>query len=148
VTKNTDCEQMRLTLMAAVDSEDAAAGDSGPAARQHLASCAACTDWLRAYETMNARLRDVAYPTTRADLWPALEPALQRSLSKPRAQHRLYVMAVIVLGWRALQLLVDLPLPLLQSVIPLAVGLAALWQLARDPFAIQTTAPELQKRGA
>ena len=57
------------------------------------------------------------------------------------------VVAAFMLGWRALQLLIDLPFPLLHPLVPLACALAALWVIARDPLAIETFAPELQKRG-
>jgi len=148
VKHETDCERMRLDLMAAFDAEAAGAASPGPDARQHLASCSACGDWLRELEAMDRRLQRASYATAPVDLWPALEQTLRRSDSRQAAQRRLYVMAALVLGWRALQLFVDLPLPLVHAIVPLVVGLAALWQLARDPLAIQTFAPELQKRGA
>jgi predicted anti-sigma-YlaC factor YlaD len=149
VNNNPDCERVRLHLMAAFDAE-AVGGepDPGPDARQHLASCAACRQWLSGLESIGSRLERVSYANAPVDLWPALERALRASETRQLNRRRLYGLAGLLLGWRSLQLFVDLPLPLLHSIIPLALGLAALWQLARDPLAIQTFAPELQKRGA
>jgi hypothetical protein len=39
-------------------------------------------------------------------------------------------------------------LPVLHPLVPLAAAVAALWQISGDPLAIETAAPELQKRGA
>ena len=60
---------------------------------------------------------------------------------------RFRMIAASVLAWRAVQLLIDLPFPMLHPLVPLACALAALWVIARDPLAIETFAPELQKRG-
>jgi predicted anti-sigma-YlaC factor YlaD len=142
-----DCERVRLDLMAAFDGERPSGTEPGADARQHLASCAACSRWLQDLESMTRRFDDVSYLGTNEDVWPAVQRRLQLSdMALPAT--RLYVIGALVLGWRALQLLIDLPLPLLQSVIPLAAVVAALWQRARDPLAIRTFVPELQKRGA
>ena len=149
MNNNLECERVRLELMAAFDAEvvPGQTPEPGPDARRHLASCAACSEWLAGLESMGSRLQRVSYPSAPVDLWPAVERALRPSETRPLNWRRLYLMASLVLGWRALELFVDLPLPLLHSIIPLAIGFAALWQLARDPLAIQTFAPELQKRG-
>jgi anti-sigma factor RsiW len=149
VNQNVDCERARLELMAALDGETPGRTADAPAqAKQHLASCAACERWLRDFESMNQRFQGVAYESARQDLWPALEPRLRRSATPVPVMPRLWVLGALVLGWRALQLLVDLPHPFLLSLVPLAAVVAALWLLARDPLAIETFAPELQKRGA
>jgi hypothetical protein len=49
--------------------------------------------------------------------------------------------------WRALQLFIDLPHPLLHPFVALAALTAALWLAAGNPLAIETSAPELHKRG-
>jgi hypothetical protein len=36
---------------------------------------------------------------------------------------------------------------MLHPLVPLAAAVAALWQISGDPLAIETSAPELQKRG-
>ena len=144
-----DCERVRLDLMAALDGEHPSGTAPGADARQHLASCDACSVWLRDLESMTHRFEGVPYLATPEDdeVWPAVQRRLQSSETAVPAA-RLYLIGALILGWRALQLLIDLPLPLLHSVIPMAAVAAALWQRARDPLAIRTFVPELQKRGA
>ena len=142
-----DCERARLELMAALDGEaPGGAHNPLPVARQHLASCVACGQWFQDFEALNRRFDGVAY-LAHEDLWPALQPRLQRPDSQVPVMHRLWVAAGIVLAWRSLQLLVDLPYPVINLLMPLAVVVAALWQLSREALAIQTFAPELEKRG-
>ena len=148
MSQNVGCEQVRLELMAALDGEAPPTATTAAEARQHLASCAACARWLKDLEALNHRFQGLAYERTHEDLWQTVEPMLRQPAPRARVMHRLWLLCVLVLGWRALQLLIDLPLPILHPFIALAVIVAALWQLSRDPLAIQTFAPELQKRGA
>ena len=69
----------------------------------------------------------------------------EQGLALPR---RLWPIGALVVVWRALQLFVDLPIPMLHPFVPLAATAAAVWLVAGDPLAIETWAPELQKRGA
>ena len=143
-----DCERTRLELMAALDGETPGGAPASPLdARQHLASCAACGQWLQEFQALNRRFEGATY-LEQDDLWPALQPRLQRPAIQVPAMNRLWVAAGILLAWRVLQMLVDLPYPVINFLIPLAVVGAALWQLSREALAIQTAAPELQKRGA
>jgi hypothetical protein len=148
VKPNSHCEQVRLNLMAAFDEGAAGRADPGPEAREHLATCSACEQWLRNLESLDHRLQGLSYLSTSADLWPAVERSLRPSGKTHANLRRFFLISTMVFGWRALQLFVDLPLPFLHSLVPLAAILAAFWQLARDPLAIQTFAPELQKRDA
>ena len=148
MNQHKDCDRVRLDLMAALDGEHESGTAPGADARQHLASCAPCRGWLRDLESTTHRFDGVSYVGTgQADVWPAVANRLQPA-EAARPATRLYVIGALVLAWRALQLLIDLPLPLLHSAIPLAAVVAALWQAARDPLAIRTFVPELQKRGA
>ena len=143
-----DCERARLELMAALDGE-APGGAHAPQAdaKKHLQSCAACGHWLQDFEALNRKFEGVAYRANE-DLWPSLQPRLERPVAKAPVMDRLWVAAGIVLAWRSLQLLVDLPYPVVNLLIPMEIVVAALWQLSRDALAIQTFAPELEKRGA
>jgi hypothetical protein len=148
VNLEPDCERARLELMAALDGETLRGAQAGqPDARQHLESCAACTRWLQEFTALNQRLEGITYPVHQ-DLWPVLEAKLQHQATQVPLVNRLWLPAVIVVAWRALQLLVDLPYPVVNMFIPLVVVTAALWQLSREALTIQTFAPELQKRGA
>ena len=150
---STDCERVRLTLMASLDGESDAR--SAPD-QQHLATCASCRRWLEEMQAMTGRLHGLAYPDSQMDLWAAVEsrirqPRLRHGYGEAGEErsllHRLWPVVAIVLGWRALQLFVDLPIPLLHPVVPFAAAIATLWLLEGDPLAIETSAPELQKRG-
>jgi hypothetical protein len=129
--------------MAALDGEGTAAADSRSAARQHLASCTSCSRWLRELESMNSRFQRLSYPGVQRSLWATVEGRLDAR----QPAHRLWLIGALVVGWRALELLIDLPLPALHPIVPLAFAVAALRIVARDPLAIETFAPELQKRG-
>jgi hypothetical protein len=132
--------------MAELDGEPVPTIDDPPAAaRQHLLSCASCTQWLQNVATLNSRFQQLPYPDQQLDLWGPLEGRLRQSDTRLTVTHRLTVIGALVLGWRALQLLTDLPFPILHPIVPLAGAIAALWLIARDPLAIETYAPELQK---
>jgi hypothetical protein len=128
--------------MAALDGEGTAAVDPRSAARQHLASCTSCSRWLRELESMNSQFQRLSYPGAQRSLWPTVGGRLDS-----RPAHRLWLIGALVVGWRALELLIDLPLPALHPIVPLACALAALRMVAGGPLAIETFAPELQKRG-
>jgi len=130
--------------MATTDGEvDAASA----ADRDHLTGCSSCQQWLSDLEAMDGRLRRLAYPDAHVDLWASVETRIREIEEKPDALRRLRVIGSLLLAWRLLQLLIDLPLPALHPLVPFAALAAALWQLAGDPLAVRTFAPELQKRG-
>ena len=141
---DTGCERARLQLMAAADGEIEAAS---PADRDHLSACASCRQWLADLKQMDGRLQRLAYPDAPTDLWASLEARIRGIDAKPDATSRLWIIGSLVLAWRVLQLLIDLPLPVLHPLVPIAAVAVALWQLAGDPFAVKTFAPELHKRG-
>ena len=149
----TDCERVRLTLMASLDGESDARSASD---QQHLSTCASCRRWLEDMQAMSGRLHGLSYPNAQMDLWTAVESRIRQSRlrqgygeagERRSLLHRLWPVLAIVLGWRALELFVDLPIPLLHPLVPLVAAVVAVWRLGGDPMAIATSAPELQKRG-
>lgn len=145
----TDCERVRLELMAALDRETGPdVTDPRTDARQHVASCSSCERWLKEFESMHRRFEGVSYPRPQVDLWTGIEDRIRLPDASLTRTHRLWLIGALVIAWRALQLMVDLPLPVLHPLVPLAAAMAALWQISGDPLAIETAAPELQKRGA
>ena len=141
---STDCERVRMALMAALDGESDPPYDPD---QQHLSTCSSCQRWLTDLQSMTGQLRDFSYPSARVDFWTAVEGRIRQSdrvLALPR---RLWPIGAFVVAWRALQLFVDLPLGLLHPFVPLAATVAAVWLVAGDPLAIETSAPELEKRG-
>jgi hypothetical protein len=145
VNQDIDCERARIRLMAALDEEPVSEADSLTDARHHLAACSACTEWLRTLESMNSRFQGVAYPRAQVDLWAAVERRISPPDTSPT--RRLWIIGAAAMGWRTLQLLIDLPYPWVHPLVPLTCAIAALWLVARDPLAIETYAPELEKRG-
>jgi predicted anti-sigma-YlaC factor YlaD len=145
VTTNNECERARVTMMASLDGETDL--QTAPDSR-HLATCAACQQWLKDVQSMTGRLEGLSYPSARVDLWPAVEMRIRQPERRLALPQRLWLIGALVLAWRAIQLFVDLPLPALHPFIPLAAAVAAVWLIAGDPMAIETSVPELQKRGA
>ena len=76
-----------------------------------------------------------------------MEGRLRVADSGSRIPRGLWPIGAAVCAWRALQLFVDLPAPELHPVVPLAAVAVVFWRLAVDPLAIETSAPELEKRG-
>ena len=140
----TDCERARVALMAVLD------GESDPqsaAGREHLSTCASCARWFEDLQAVTGRLQRLSYRDAPVDLWTAVERGIHRAGRSPALPPRLWTIGIAVLGWRAVQLFVDLPAPELHPLVPLVAIVAALWLAAGDPLAIQTSAPELEKRG-
>lgn len=139
-----DCEHVRITLMASLD------GESDPRAgldHQHLSGCSACQRWVKGLESMSAQLQGLSYPNAREDVWTAVEGRIRQSELRLALPRRLWTIGALVVVWRALLLFVDLPMPMLHPFVTLAGTVAALWLVAGEPLAIQTWAPELEKRG-
>ncbi len=140
----TDCERVRTALMASLD------GESDPPSapdRQHVSTCSSCRRWLEDLQSMTGQLQGLAYQRASVDLWTAVEGRIRDAERGVALPHRLWPVAAAVLGWRALQLVVDLPIPELHPLVPLAATAAAMWLVAGDPLAIETSAPELEKGG-
>ena len=72
---STDCERVRLTLMASLDGEDDVR--SAPD-QQHLSTCVSCRRWLEDMQAMAVRLHGLSYPNARTDLWTAVESRIRQ----------------------------------------------------------------------
>ena len=146
MSTSPECENVRVALMAVLDGETA--GESVHTRhRDHVSTCEACQQWLKEMEAMSSKLQALTYPATRVDLWSAVEPRIREGRRAP-AIERLWPLGVALLAFRALQLFVDLPLPWLHPIVAMVVVAVAIWQVGGTLLAIETTAPELQKRGA
>ena len=141
---NRSCETARAAFMAFSDGE-------GPARsadqESHFSTCADCRLWAEEMQSLTGRLNHLSYPAPEVDLWAAVEGKIRRRDEAHALPPLLWPVGAAALAWRAVQLSVDLPSPLLHSVVPLAALAATLWLLAKDPFAIETSAPEIEKRG-
>lgn len=139
-----DCERVRRVLMAALD------GEGQPPAGQdqaHLATCASCAQWLEDMRSAAAGVQALTYPAVTKDLWPAVERRIQAHAQRRPLPGWVWPLGAGVLGWRVLQLFVDLPIPVLHPIGQLVAVVIALWLMTGHFLAIETSAPELQKRG-
>jgi hypothetical protein len=144
VNPNPECEHVRLTLMASLDGED---GPESAPARQHVLACAPCRRWLEDLQSVSRQLDGLPYRGAGMDLWSSIEGRIRQSDRMPALSRRLGLVGALVLLWRAVQLFIDLPVPILHPLVPLAAAVVAVWLIAGDPLAIETSAPELQNRG-
>ena len=141
---HADCDRVRMRLMASIDGE----ADLGLAAdREHTTSCPACRQWFASFESLRGQLQDLPYQDTGADLWPAVQDRIHTPDRLSPLVHQLWPIVAMVLGWRALQLFIDLPMPALHPIVPLVAAAAVAWRIGGDLLAIETFAPELRKRG-
>ena len=139
-----DCERVRLHLMASADHE---AERPSPRDHEHVSGCAACRQWLEDFESLTSRLHGVAYPPVQADMWSAVEKQIHHVDPTPSLTRQLAPVIVLTLAWRVLQLFVDLPVPAVHSLVPVAAAAFVAWRAGSRLLAIETWAPELQKRG-
>ena len=138
-----ECERARVVWMASLD-DAAARPDAASAA--HLSTCDACERWQQDMTSVNDRLRTLEYPRARVDLWNAVRLQIQPDV-RSHAVERIRLIGAAVVGWRALELFVDLPLPWLHPIVPIVTVALVIWRMGGDVLAIQTAAPELQNRG-
>jgi hypothetical protein len=138
-----ECERVRVNLMAWQDGER---GPDSAGLQEHVASCASCREWLAGLEMLDREFSDLTYAPDDVDLWAAVHQGI-RQPERAFPPQPLWAIAALLVAWRALQLLVDLPLPVLHVFVPLAVSVVMLWRAGGDVLRIETSAPELQKRG-
>lgn len=92
---------------------------------------------------MTAQLHKLPYQRVQVDVWRRVEERIRRVDHQP--QRLLLPIAAGIVAWRALQLFIDVPLPILHPLVPLAAAAMTVWRLAGDPLAIETLAPELKE---
>lgn len=138
MTNRRACEDVRMAVWALRDGESASMGQAE--VDDHLTTCAECRTAVAGIELLDRNLSRVHYERLDADLWPELRPAIA-TLSRPErvsAGALLGLIAVLV-AWRIGQLLLDLPAPVVNSIVPFACVVFVLWRLVGDPFAISVT---------
>jgi predicted anti-sigma-YlaC factor YlaD len=141
------CDEVRMAALARLDGE--LAGLTSAEVDAHVAGCRSCQTVLAGLTTLHADLGRVDYERLDVDLWPALRQHVTVS-RPPRALREGWAiagLAAVLLGWRLAQLLVDLPSPVVNSVVPLVLTVVVLRWLTGDPFAIQLSAHQLQRKG-
>jgi predicted anti-sigma-YlaC factor YlaD len=142
VNTSTECERVRIALMASLDGES---DQEFAPDRQHLSTCVSCRRWLNDLQSMTGALQGLSYPNVPVDLWTAVEGRIRRpEQALPRW---MWPVVGMMLGWRALQLFVDLPILVPHLIVPLVVMGVAVWLSVGDHLRIETSAPELRNRG-
>jgi predicted anti-sigma-YlaC factor YlaD len=143
------CEQVQMAAMAHLDGERADL--TAAEVETHLAACAECRTAVAALATVHSRLNgldDESLDPLEVDVWPGVHNALTSGAphAQPERQFVLALASVLVL-WRLAQLSIDLPAPVVNSVVPFALTVLVLWRVTGDPFAIQVTTHQLQREG-
>jgi hypothetical protein len=146
-SKSLSCDEIQMAAMSRLDGEPAEL--TPELVDAHTASCAACQDALAGLTTLHAQLSRVDYHHLDVDLWPMIHRHVAPSKSRQVLRESAAIVALtVVLGaWRLAQLLLDLPAPVLNSVVPLVLIIVVIRQLTGDPFAIQVTSHQLQREG-
>lgn len=144
---HAECDDILIAVMSELDRET----DGGRPAwiQGHLAGCAGCRGAVAGMTQMHANLERLTYDSPAADLWPAVEARLPPGgRSAARETLALAVIVPAALAWRALQMSLDLPMPVWNVVVPCAAAVIVLRWLAGDPLAISASTPELQQEAA
>jgi anti-sigma factor RsiW len=142
------CEDIRLAGQALLDGEPSAVT---PAEIQaHTAGCEECRAALAGLAAMHAALGRVDYEALDLELWPAVRPQIAHD--RPRGvtteARAILGLSGVLIAWRLAQLLLDVPAPVINSVVPLTAVVLVLWWIAGDPFAVQPSLTPVQQKGS
>lgn len=142
------CEQVRMAALARLDGEPP--GMPSDTIDAHIADCGACQAALAGLTSLHRDLGRVDYERLDADLWPALQRHLAADVP-----HRAWPegrtilgLTIVLVAWRVAQLVLDVPAPVVNAVVPLALIVVVLRRLTGDPFAIRLSSPQPQQKGA
>jgi anti-sigma factor RsiW len=115
----------------------------------HIAGCDACQHALAGLTTLHTQLNRVDYDHLDMDFWPIIHQRVAPSTPRRplRESWAIVGLAVVLGAWRLAQLLVELPAPVVNSVVPLVLIVLVLRQLTGDPFAIRVASRQLQREG-
>lgn len=140
------CDEVQMAALARLDGEPARLTPEEVEA--HAAGCGACHAALASLTALHTALDRVDYERLDVDLWPAIRQQLRPDASHQGVETRaLLGLAAALVAWRGAQLLLDLPAPVVNSIVPLALIVVVLWRFTGDPFAIRTSSHVLQQEG-
>lgn len=142
------CDRVRMAALARLDGEPADLTQAEIGA--HVAGCLACQAVMDGLTTIHADLGRVDYEHLDVDLWPALERRVAGGVTRrlQRERRAILGLAAVLVAWRLAQLLLDVPAPVVNSVVPLALIVVVLLRLTGDPFALQLSSHQFQEKGA
>jgi predicted anti-sigma-YlaC factor YlaD len=140
------CEQVQMAAMAHLDGERASLTPDEVGA--HLAGCAECRAAVAALAALQPPMNNFEYESLDVDVWPAVREGIASDAPQALPERRFVLALGAALAvWRLAQLSIDLPAPVVNSVVPLALVVFVLWRAIGDPFAIQPTTNRLQREG-
>jgi predicted anti-sigma-YlaC factor YlaD len=138
------CDEVRIAVLARLDGERAdVAPDQVDA---HVAHCPSCRAAIAGLEAIHGDLARVDYERLDIDLWPILEPrvAAEAPTAASRELRGIVGLTAVLVAWRLAQLVLDLPAPVINSIVPLALIVLVLRRTTGDPFAIRRSLRQLQ----
>jgi hypothetical protein len=142
-SRSRSCDEFQMAAMALVDGE--AAPMAADEIHAHVVNCEVCTTALAGITSLNAAISRVSYERRDVDLWPTIRASIAPAPKPdaPRDMSMIVGLATALGAWRIAQLLVDLPAPVVNSSVPLALVVVVLWRFVGDPFAIQVSSHRL-----
>ena len=145
--RDRKCDTVQLAAMARLDGEPTP-GD-GDDHEAHLAGCEECREAIARMTRLHARLDSLSIDPAPTNLWPAIHDRIaRRRPSSAPERLALAVLAALVLAWRTAQLVFDVPVPILNALVPLAVVILIGWWIVGDPLAIQSVVLEGEQESA
>ena len=140
------CDDVLAAVMARLDGETPAL----PADRidAHLAGCAGCRAAAARMTAQQGQLAALSLAGPGVDLWPAVGRRIGHRSSPRHGWIAFALVAAICLVWRTGQLVLDLPLPVVNTLVPLAVLVPLVRWLVGDPLAFNLTTPDLRQERA
>ena len=116
------CRRVRWAAMALHDGE--IADLSGDDVTAHVSGCDGCRESIASDRRVVAHLERTELRRPPRDLWPEIRAALPDSGNVDRRAFA--ATAAVLVCWRAAQLALDLPAPVINGLLPLAAGLILL----------------------
>jgi putative zinc finger protein len=141
------CDDVQMAALAQLDGERAALTTED--IEIHLTGCEVCRDAVANLTALHAKLDGVDYGRPDVDLWPMVRTRISAVSPHPlRRERGAFIALAAVLGtWRLAQLLLEMPMPVINSAAPLALLILVLWRYVGDPFAIRITPAQLEQEG-
>jgi predicted anti-sigma-YlaC factor YlaD len=140
------CEEVLASVLARLDGETAPL--TADAIDKHLQGCPECRTSAAELGALHARLTQMELTGPQVNLWPAITARLESSAAQKRDRWAFALLAALCIAWRTGQLLLDLPAPALNAVVPLIVLLVLTRWLAGDPLTIALTTSEMRQERA
>ena len=142
----TDCEMVRMSVMATRDGETATLSPDQIAV--HLHRCVACQDEVDRLGDLTSMLDRQTRREYAEDLWPRVAAALDQTscvVENRRAHYTFAVLSILLVACKSADKVPGLELPLIVTLAPVALVGAAFCWLRANPFRIN---PELELAGS